>query len=373
MHSNWDRVIGQDRVKRILRTAIRHRRVAHAVLLWGPEGAGKEALAIEFAAVLLCRTQSDTACGVCPSCKKMSLLQHPNVKLIFPLPGSDQGKNDDGEPVEGEVVEEIRKQTAAKAENPYLPIQIPKAKVIRIKSIREIKKESSLSSAEAGKKIFILFEADALNDEAANALLKVLEEPLPDVHFILVTSRKDALKQTIISRCQPIQCSLLSDDEIASALVQRHGLPADQAVVAARLSDGNFRRAFDIVHSDLHRYRNDAVLFLRSILGPSPVRMFDEQDEYFTGNKRENAEQLLTMLLAWFRDSIVLREGSRHNVLNADQEADLTRFIDRFGTKDLEYCLTSVERALELLRRNVYLPLVMLSLSVQLRKTLHAG
>ena len=78
------------------------------------------------------------------------------------------------------------------------------------------------------------------------------------------------------------------------------------------------------------------------------------------------------MLLAWFRDTIIVREDSDSQMLNIDQETDLKNFVKKFGTKNLEACITSVERALGLLRRNVYLPLVMLSLSVHLRRILHA-
>ncbi|MFA6467879.1 MAG: DNA polymerase III subunit [Bacteroidota bacterium] len=372
MHFNWDTVIGQQRVKQMLRSAIRNERLAHAYLFWGNAGVGKDALAIEFARTLLCHQNGETACGECPSCKKMVLLQHPNLKFVFPLPGGDGEKNDEGESLENEVLAEVRRQIAEKSANPYFHIDIPKARFIRIKSIREIKKQSSMSGAEAGKKIFIIFDADAMNDESTNALLKVLEEPLEGVHFLLVTSRKDSVKQTILSRCQLIQCSQLSEDEIAAALRERLGASEEQSHFASRLAGGNYSRALELLGEDVDQYRRDAVRFLRSILGPSPIKLLEEEEEYFTGNKRDHAEQLLTMLLAWFRDSVVLREGAEQTLLNVDQAAELHSFVGKFGGKNLEECLNAIERALELLRRNVYLPLVMLSLTVQLRRLLHA-
>ena len=372
MHSNWDRVIGQDRVKDILRSAISNRRLAHAYLFWGSEGIGKDALAIEFARTLLCRTQSDTACGECPSCRKMDTLQHPNVKLIFPMPGGDGEKNEEGESMDSEILDEVRKQTAEKAADPYFDISIPKAKFIRIKSIRELKRESSMSGAELGRKIFIIFDADAMNDASTNSLLKVLEEPLEGVHFLLVSSRKDAVKQTIISRCQLIQCSVLSDDEIAGALTERLKIETTQAHFISRLANGNYTRGTELLGNDINKFRSDAVNFLRSALGASALKLFDEQEEYLTGNKRDNAEQLLTMMLVWFRDTIMLREGSEVHIVNIDQRSELQNFVTKFGMKDLESCLLAVERALGLLRRNVYLPLVMLSFTVNLRRILHA-
>lgn len=372
MPSNWDRVIGQERVKNVLRTALRNGRLAHAYLFWGNDGVGKDALAIEFARTLLCRSNSDTACGECPSCRKMETLQHPNLKLIFPMPGGDGDKGEEGESLENDVLEEVRKQTAEKASDPYVNIEIPKARFIRIRSIRELKKESSMSSAEAGRKVFLILDADAMNDASTNSLLKVLEEPLDGVHFLLVSSRKDAVKQTIISRCQLIQCSVLAEDEIAEALMRRKQVDAAQARAVARLADGNYSRACELLGSELTAFRTDAVQFLRSALGPSALKLFQEQEEYLTGNRRDDAERLLMMLLVFFRDALLVRENVPSLVVNADQEEALYNFVNKFGAKDLPACLDAVERALGLLQRNVYLPLVMLSLVMTLRRILHA-
>jgi DNA polymerase-3 subunit delta' len=371
MHSNWDTVIGQSRVKRIVQTAFRQQRIAHAYLLWGNEGVGAEAVAIECARTLLCESGAETACGTCPSCRKVETLQHPDLKLIFPLPGTDGDKNEDRDTPESEFTEEIRRQTAEKAKNPYFRIEIPKAKNILIRSIREIKRESSMSSTERGKKVFIIFEADSMNDAAANSLLKILEEPLEHVHFFLTTARKEQLKPTIISRCQLIHCSRLTDEEIAVALVRRENIEEQQAVFISRLAGGSYHRALQMLNDDLNRYRTDAVKFLRSILGASSLKFFDDQEEYMTGNKRDEVENLLVMLHVFFRDAVIVREQSTV-IFNIDQTADLNSFVGRFGHRQLEQCLAAVERALELLRRNVYLPLVMLSVSVHIRSILNA-
>lgn len=371
MRSNWDTIIGQERVKRILRQTLRNGRVAHAYLFAGADGAGAEALAVEFARTLLCERRGDAACGDCPSCRKSASLHHPDLRIVVPMPGTDAAKDDEGGTAENEAMQELVRQTSAKAADPYMKIELPKAKSILIRSVRGMKKEASLSSAEQGRKVFLVFDADAMNDAAANSFLKLLEEPLDDVHFVLTASSRDTVRQTIASRCQVVSCSLLSDPEVAEALSARDGVPPDQARIVARLAGGDFARARRLVSGDLQRYRVQAAGFLRSVLGASPLRMFEEQEEYLAGAKRDEAEQLLSMLHVWMRDAIVMREGSG-TVINIDQEQDLRSFVAKFGTRDLERSLAAVERSLELLRRNVYLPLVMLSLIVQLRATLHA-
>ncbi len=368
-HSNIRSVIGQHRVKKLLQTALHTGRLAHAYLFWGESGVGKDALAIAFAKTLLCTKNGDEACHECASCKKVDILQHPNLTLVFPLPGSDAEKSEDEESLTNDIVEEVRKQVAEKARNPYFHIDVPKAKFIRIKSIRAIKKESSMSSAERGRKIFVIFDAETMNDAAANSLLKILEEPLEGTHFLLLTSRKDLLKQTIISRCQLVHCPALNDQEIAEALVQREGVDKERAHHAARFAGGSYLRALQFINDDLDHYRNHVVKFLRDVLSISSIKLFEEQEEYLTGNKRDEAEQLLTMLLFWLRDAIMLRENPQ-SIPSLYQSADLRSFAAKFGQKNMEQCLSAVERSLELLRRNVYLPLVMLSLTVNLKRIL---
>lgn len=372
MHSKYDIIIGQHRVKELLRTAVRHRRLAHAYLFWGNEGVGKDTAAISFAKTLLCERQEEEFCGECPSCRKMDLLQHPNMSLVFPLPGGDTEKNDEEGKLENDVMEEVRRQIAQKADDPYFHIAIPKARFIRIPSIRGVKKESSLSNAESGKKIILIFDADAMNDAAANSLLKILEEPLEGVHFILTTSRKDQVKPTIISRCQLMQFSSLRDEDISTALQERERVNETDARFIARLANGNYRQAVQMLRDGVTNYRTDAVKFLRSLLGNSPIKLLDEQEEYIFTNKREEVEELLLMLLVWFRDAFVMNEQSPELMLNIDQQSDLSSFVSKFGHQRIEECLDAVEKALELLRRNVYLPLVMISLTVHLRRILNA-
>jgi len=217
---SWNSIIGQQRAQDILRRSIEQGRIAHAYLLWGPRGTGKDALAIEFAKTLLCERQGTEACDACPSCKKVQILQHPNVKLVFALPAAKADKG--GDSVEAkfqpDVRDEIRNQLEQKAKNPYFHFEIPKATQINIGTIREIKRESSLSAFEKGKKIFIISDAEMMNDTSANSLLKVLEEPLSDTIFLLTTSRKEKLLPTIVSRCQSVRCNVLKDEEIEHAL-----------------------------------------------------------------------------------------------------------------------------------------------------------
>ncbi len=367
---SWNSIVGQSRTKEILRRSVEQKRIAHAYLFWGPGGIGKDALAIEFAKTLLCETQSPEACDSCASCKKVQRLQHPDLKLIFALPASKADKP--GENGEGKIVpdvrEEIRRQLERKAANLYFRVEIPKATQINIGSIREVKRESALSAFEKGMKIFVILGAELMNDASANSLLKVLEEPLSDTVFLLTTARKEKLLSTIVSRCQSIRCEALSDPEIEAALLEREHVPKEQALLVSRLADGNYARALELLTDDVVARREEAVDFLRTTLAGSSVKLMEKIDERISENDRNEVEQFLMLLLTWVRDAMVMKEDRGEGIINEDQRENLARFVARFKNTNFPASLRAVERSLELLRGNVYLPLVMLSLSIQLKR-----
>lgn len=369
---SWNSIIGQPRAKEILQRSVELGRIAHAYLLWGPRGTGKDALAIEFAKTLLCERQGTEACGSCRSCIKVGNLQHPNVRLIFALPAAKPEKNGDNGAgrFSSDVRDEIRAQLERKARNPYYHIEIPKATQINIGSIREVKKESSMSAYERGRKIFVVSDADLMNEASANSLLKVLEEPLSDTLFLLTTSRKEKLLPTIVSRCQSVRCEPLRDDEIEGALRAWEKIPDDEARVISRLATGDYSRALEFLGEDLTAQRRESVAFLRAALGGRSAQLIDTVEGLLADNDRGGVDQYLSLLLVWLRDALVLKERGEDGLINRDQRDELTRFVARFGNANLPASIGAVEKALELLRGNVYLPLVMFSLAVQLKRIL---
>lgn len=368
----WNSVIGQARAKSILRRAIEERRIPHAYLFWGPAGTGKDALAIELARTLLCDAGGTEACGICASCKRMTALQHPNFQFVVALPASrSESAPDDGKDAPAsDVVEALRGEMELKAADPYCQITIPKAAFITVKSIRDIRHESSLSSFEPGRKIFIISDAEKMNPPASNALLKILEEPPADTFFFLTTGRMDQLLPTIISRCQSIRCELLQDDEIAAALTERKGIPADRAQVAARLANGNYLRACELLSDEVTKVRDEVIQFLRDTMTGNIAGVLRPIEEEWKELDRAAVEDLLSLLLIWFRDALLIAEQFGDGIISTDQRNALERFAARYGKADLSEALRVTEHSLELVRRNVYLPLIFISLSIQIKRIL---
>jgi DNA polymerase-3 subunit delta' len=192
-----DRVPGQERAMAFLRQAAS--RPHHAYLLAGPEGGGKSLAARAFAAAVLC---PDGGCGACRSCRLALQDKHPNEFVVEP----------EGRDIHVETVKQ------------------------------EIWHPAYRTAPEPGRKVFVIREADRLNPSAADALLKVLEEPPADAVFLLLSARPHELPETIVSRCHVVTFAPLSESFVVQTLTGE-GADPERAALAARLSGGNLGRA----------------------------------------------------------------------------------------------------------------------------------
>jgi DNA polymerase III subunit delta' len=363
----WPRVIGQQRVKATLLSTLRTGRLAHAYLFYGGEGVGKDAMALELARVIHCERGGEEACGVCASCIHMNTLQHPDVHFVCPLPvgkGEDSADGPLAKLTEQEV-DTVQEEYRHKGADPYHRITILRANIIKINSIRAVRRESSMSTAGGKRKIFVISEADCMGEEAANTLLKTLEEPAGDTMLILTTAHRDALLATILSRCQNVRFDRLAEQDIRAALVERRGVEARQAELLARLADGSYTRALSLLTEDVDQWRRDVLAFVRAALANNVALVMQAVDKVVELKDRELVNRFLVLLLMWFRDALVLRHGGE--AINVDQNEDLNRFLAKFPRADLQQALAHVEKAISLVERNVYIKLVIMNLAIRLK------
>ncbi len=367
----WDRIIGQPRAIRALRTAIATGRMPHAWLFSGQEGVGKDAAAIEVARVLRCSSPGPDAeaCGLCHGCTTTGELQNANVRFVFALPA---GKGEDARgdapllKLSDTEISQIQEQIAAKARDPYFNISIPRAQQIKISSIREVKRDFSLVSTEPGWRVVIISEAHQMGEEAANAFLKTLEEPSPRTMLILTTSQRTRMLPTILSRCQEIRFDLLTDEQIADALRERNGADGPSAALLARLAGGSYSRAVELLNGDLNQLRHDVVTFLRAALKRSPLAIHAEIERLTSGGDRLRIEQTLALLALWLRDVLAMRLGGEDAVVNRDQLKDLASFESRFSAAPIDRMVRDVEETIRAVRSNAQIPLAFAVLSFRL-------
>ena len=364
-------IIGQSRVKESLRRTLSAERVAHAYLFHGPEGCGKLAAALALARALQCSEPVDgDACGACPSCLKSAKGLHPDIHVLMPVTKD----TDDAE--RGQRMQLIW-------EDPYQPadlVSLPNLDGKASSSNRQImysrenmvdwlRRPMSYHRVEGRYRVAILMAADKMREEAANAFLKLLEEPGQQSVFILITDRVDHLLPTILSRCQQIRFDPLDAAAIEAAMVARDVAPTVAAMLA-RMSGGSVRRAISLAgNEELLSIREDVMDFLRKSYqgkGDTVVGLVDRM----VRPGREAVKFQLGVLLGILRDLLLLQQsGQRDLVVNIDQVDTLIRFAENLPDARLDVMIRAVEQTQFLAERNVNLRLAMVSLS----RALQAG
>ena len=214
----FDKLILNHNVWEKLSSAVNNNKVPNAFIFSGIDGTGKEAHAIEFSAFLNCKraVEKKYPCGDCRSCLKIRSLNHEEIYLIHPTPPP---KNKSDSNLDQKVIEEIHKNYKQKLQNPYHKIKIGNSKTIPIASIRGLKKKLFFSKSDENWSVVIISDAEKLctqRAEAANSLLKILEEPPERTLFILISSNINLLIPTIQSRCQKIYFKEYSNSELKS-------------------------------------------------------------------------------------------------------------------------------------------------------------
>lgn len=371
MSLNDLKLIQQSRAKEVVQRAIRNGRMAHAYLLHGPEGSGKEAIALALAQTFLCerRGQTDSgdlfaapqpgdwACGQCSSCKRVAELTHPDVHIIFPRAASAG---------EGEISEVLR----SLATQPLNRMRPWENASILIDDVRELKRTFSTSSYEGRGSVALLFEAQRLKAESANALLKLLEEPPAEKYFVLTANSLESLLPTIISRCQPIAVSAPHADELVELLQTQHKLAPERARFVASIANGNLRYALELLDDDLESRRKLAVEYLRMAFKfNKPVEQVEFLNQLVAENDRRGLQQLLQFCLSWLRDAYVLRgSGAEQQIFNTDFHAALLELNKNLPQFDFDRVLEEIEYAITCLERYVQPWLVLMVLLQRIRQ-----
>ncbi len=368
----WSDVINQERVTTVLRRAVAQERIAHAYLFHGPHGVGKRAVAVELAKTLQCTAEDDTACGTCRPCTKVDRMVHPDVHILFPYPkGTDE--------------DDLAKRIQRLGENPYAAIDFVrrpslsdptetsnKQVMYHIERVHEdLIRPMSYKPLEGAFKVALVTDAEQMNESAANAFLKLLEEPPPRTVFILTTSRPDQLLPTIISRCQRLRFDPLVPESVEQALVEREGVDPDRAAMLARMADGSYGYALSLTHNE-HLMTSRALVldYIRAAF-TQDVDALSEQIDTIEKMGRERVKGVLRLMLRWIRDLMLYRAmGAEAPIVNVDQREAVARFCNNLPGADLEAMIGLVEQAIELVGRNVRIGLTLTVLAQRLGRVM---
>lgn len=378
-------LVGHEPLRRALTTAFRRGELPGSLLLHGPRGVGKQRLALWLAQLVVCDDPGDEGpCDRCGPCRMALSLEHPDIHWYFPLP---RPKGVSGDRL-ADALETARHQELAEIRaEPRRPSWSDEIRAIYLGTVANIRAAAAKRPSMADGPIFIVGQAERLvpqeaSPEAANALLKLLEEPPGDARLVLTSSEPGMLLATIRSRTVPLHVPPLSTEAVEAFLEEGLDVEPELARWAARLGQGSPGRAMAFLPDEeeedeekklgpLERLRRKAFRTVAAATSADPSAGFQVAIE-FPPSGAQTLLDLFTFVEEWLRDLAAAAAGADHLVFNQDALPRLKKraaqaAIDPSHVPD---AFPAVERARELARGNVNPQLVINGLVRDLRKAL---
>ena len=351
-------IIGQQELKRHLAQSVDRGRISHAQLFTGAAGTGALPLAIAYAQYLNCPNRKDgDSCGVCPSCQQTAALAHPDLHFVFPV--NKQGKKSGEVVLSAEFMPQWRECVASTAgyftpQQWYDRLDLGKTLrgMISAKEADEIIRRLSFKSFESEYKIMLIWLPETMNDEAANKILKILEEPWEKTIFLMVSERPDLLLSTIISRTQEVAVPRLAVEDLMPMVEgdeqQRRNtarLAAGDLIEMRRLTGGEEdavrRESFDLFCRLMRLSYNDKHL-----------ELIDWADEVATLT-REQQRSMLRHAARLLRESYMLHAGlGQISYLWGEEAAFCNKFAPFIGNQNIEFLIGEIEQAMRQVSQN---------------------
>ena len=301
-------ILAQDHIIDHFKKAIKADRLSHAYIFTGQDGVGKTLFAKEFTKTLFCRNDKNDSCNLCSNCIRIEKNCHPDV---------------------------------------FYTGREAKAKFIKIEDIRNLQHSVRISPLESDYKVFTIKDADRMNEEASNCLLKTLEEPSPHTIFILIANSISTVKETIKSRCQTIRFHPIPTHIIENQLTSKYDSDPIKIGWISRFCNGSLGNAPAILDNNYYEMNNDIVtrmiepdmdsLFLAENIIDSYLSAEDSLEE-----KREALKSILNCILQFYRDLLIVKIRNGQNdqknkifLLNEDCENILQRHVNYLTQEEI--------------------------------------
>jgi DNA polymerase-3 subunit delta' len=314
MNDNWN-LLGHTWAVNLLKNSISTGRIRHAYLFSGPKGIGRRTLALRLAQAINCNEfdKSGNPCGVCRSCRLIGNMQHPDLSTV-----------------QAEVV----------------------AGNLKVDQIRDLQHCLSLTPYEARFRVALILRFEEANQNAANALLKTLEEPPSQVVMMLTAQDPEALLPTVVSRCELFRLRPLSIHELANGLQAQYGLSSEEANLLAHISGGRPDYALELHQDPDLMYKRETWLEdHKRLLSANRVERFSYADTL--ANDRESIGYILPVWSSFWRDVLLVISGSSVPLTNFDQVKEINMLANKIDLRKAKKMVEVLDRTRELINRNV--------------------
>ena len=320
-------VIGHKSAIKILQKEIKSCRISHAYLFTGKAGVGKRTLAMQFAKALFCKEGSNDSCDTCIICQKIKHFNHPDLENI-------EIEND--------------------------------SKQLKIDQIREMQKNLVYKPYEGERKIYIISNADCMTLQAANSLLKTLEEPPSYATIILLAEDVNKILPTVFSRCQHIKLSVIPRYEIKELLISRN-INEEKAGLIARLAGGSPGKALKLCYEEkLFSQRKELINILLKLNKTDKIELFKNADRMEELLKQQFP--LFDLLSNWYHDIIIYKQGSQNdNIINYDFRENIKKQAELYNINELISVLQLINRYQRYIKQNVKKDLALQVLLLKIR------
>ena len=331
MKINFEGIVGQEQTVEKLKRALKNNQISHAYLFEGEKGLGKKDMALKLASALNCTDDARKPCNKCNSCIKIAGGNHPDIKII----------EKDG--------------------------------TIKVEEIRKIIGELQLKPYESKYKIYIICDADRMNVESQNAILKTLEEPPPYAVLILLTTRGDSLLPTVISRCRIIKLYPTNPEVVKDYLIKDRGIDEERAHMLAAFSGGILGRAVELLDNPDFYYRREKIIEICNKLLTSNLFSVLEQITFFE-EQRSHIEEIFGLMINWYRDLLIYRETKNMGfITNIDKKEEIDFQAGKIDPAKIRDIVFIIEKARNNLRSNVQLHLNIEVMLLNIREVLSNG
>jgi DNA polymerase-3 subunit delta' len=364
---------GQKDYKERLIRSVKEERISHAMLIHGPEGCGKLALAIAYARYLSCTgSKEDDACGACASCQKYNKLVHPDLHFSFPASAKES---------ESGVDDLLSVWRNALLENPFMnqhnwyeKIGLEnKQGIIGTRQSSEIIRKIGMKAYESDYKVLIMWLPERMNAASGNKLLKMIEEPPKQTVFLLVSESPDDILTTIRSRTQILRIPKIKSEDIRLALQKKSEYEPEEIENAVRLANGNYNLAITSLQADEQNKSNfDRFVKLMRMSYAREVAQIIEWVDETSALSREKQKLFLLNSLRLIRENFMLNLGRNDLTHVTAYENDFSIKFSRFVNKEnVMYIYRELNDAYNHISAYGYPRIVLLDMSLKMVRYLH--